>query len=503
MIPNVTRGSRMNGLMAYLVGPGRANEHENQRLVAGDDQVTFNVPVGTALDASNAFEISYVLDQPRSIHGTNVMVPEYARDEETQEFLRDDKGRKIRVGERHGEVWHCSLAVEAGYGKLDDEKWEKIAHEFVNRMGFVDPDGAKSSRWAAVHHGASKNGNDHIHLVVQMVREDGRKANVHNDFHRTQMVCRELEKEFGLPRLESAEVGRGLAGEKPAERARAGRQGASYSDKFELRRRLRAALATASTSEEYLRHAQDLGVRVAPSFARGSNTEVRGYKVSLVGRDEGTRAFWYAPSKLDSTLGWPDINVRFGEEGRATGNAYLASLHSSHADREDTKARLHGFSEAQIQHLVSHKTGPDTLANIYARLSVQLERNKPGQFAQLSETYARAAQGQGNARYAARMVQRFAAKDSTRGWLAVAKQAGRLGTVMAQGAMAQERQQLATNSTRLLAEVEQIVNSAAARIEKENLAHSGNQPAKTPDGPYRDWNTRHQPGTSTDHGHER
>ena len=69
-------------------------------------------------------------------------------------------------------------------------------------MGFVDIDGAKSSRWIAVHHGASKNGNDHIHLVVSMVREDGSKAGTHDDFHRAQVACRELEAEYGLPRLE-------------------------------------------------------------------------------------------------------------------------------------------------------------------------------------------------------------------------------------------------------------------------------------------------------------
>ncbi|MBM4570415.1 hypothetical protein GS489_08660 [Rhodococcus hoagii] len=49
----------------------------------------------------------------------------------------------------------------------------RIAQRFVEEMGFIDPDGAKSSRWVAIHHGQSKNGNDHIHIAVQMVREDG------------------------------------------------------------------------------------------------------------------------------------------------------------------------------------------------------------------------------------------------------------------------------------------------------------------------------------------
>lgn len=500
MIPNVTRGARMNGLMAYLVGPGRANEHENQRLVAGDDQVTFVVPVGTALDASNAFEVSYVLDQPRRIHGTQVMVPEYARDGETQEFLTDDKGRKIRVGERHGEVWHCSLAVEAGYGKLDDGTWEKIAHEFVNRMGFVDPDGAKSSRWAAVHHGASKNGNDHIHLVVQLVREDGGKANVHNDFHRTQMVCRALEQEFGLPRLESQEYGQGLAGEKPAERARADRGNNVLSDKFELRRRLRAAISTSNNAEEYLRHAQDLGVHVAPSFKPGSNTEIRGYKVSLGGRGTDERGIWYAPSKLDSTLAWNDIHARFDNAKRESGDAYLVSLHSSNTERERRKAVAHPVSNEQLERMMSHKTGPDTLANIYARLSLQFERNKPATFHRLSESYARAAQGSGNLRYAARMNQRFATGQG-RGWAAVAKQAGRLGRVMLENRMSQDRPHFSNNVDRLLKDAEGIITREMQRIQKEEAASVA--VSKTPNVPYRDWNATAQPGAGQDQGYER
>ncbi|GAA2179975.1 hypothetical protein GCM10009785_08900 [Brooklawnia cerclae] len=34
MIPNITRGTRVVGLMTYLVGDGRANEHTEQHLVA-------------------------------------------------------------------------------------------------------------------------------------------------------------------------------------------------------------------------------------------------------------------------------------------------------------------------------------------------------------------------------------------------------------------------------------------------------------------------------------
>ena len=192
MIPNVVRGGRMAGLMNYLVGPGRANEHENQRLIAGDDRVTFAYAPGVELSKYDAFEIAEILDAPRKLHGTSVVKPVYAKDEEAGAFLTDENGKKIRTGSKDAHVWHCSLAVESGHGSVPDAQWAKIAGAFVEKMGFIDPDGAKSSRWVAVHHGASKNGNDHIHLVVSMVREDGTKASTHNDFHRAQVACLSL-----------------------------------------------------------------------------------------------------------------------------------------------------------------------------------------------------------------------------------------------------------------------------------------------------------------------
>jgi len=466
MIPNVTRGGRMAGLMSYLVGPGRANEHENQRLIAGDDRVMFAYAPGTGLSKYDAFEIAELLDAPRKIHGTEVTKPVYAKDEDTGLFLTDEHGKKIRVGSKDAHVWHCSLAVESRYGFVPDEQWEKIAHSFVEKMGFVDPDGAESSRWAAVHHGASKNGNDHIHLVVSLVREDGTKANTHNDFHRAQVACRELEVEYGLPRLESQEYGHGLAGEKPAERARAERNNMAVSEKFELQRRLRAALASANSAEEYLRHAQDHGVHIAPSFHRGSNTEIRGYRVSMGHGKADEKAVWYAPSKIDRTLGWPDINQRFGASGKPAADSYLASLHSSHHPALKSRTKGHALSVAQLERMMSHKTGPDTLANIYARLSLQFERNKPGTLHELSVSYARATQGIGNARYAARLNQRFAAGNG-RGWVAVAKQAGRLGRLMMENHLRADRPRFAASVDRLINDAERIVRAEMRKIEQE------------------------------------
>lgn len=50
MMPNVTRGGDMPGLIYYLAGPGRANEHTRPMIVAGDERITFRVEPGKVLD---------------------------------------------------------------------------------------------------------------------------------------------------------------------------------------------------------------------------------------------------------------------------------------------------------------------------------------------------------------------------------------------------------------------------------------------------------------------
>ncbi|MFJ2618592.1 hypothetical protein [Glutamicibacter sp. NPDC087344] len=291
-----------------------------------------------------------------------------------------------------------------------------------------------------------------------------------------------------------------MAGEKPAERARAERGSNALSDKFELRRRLRAALSTANSAEEYVRHAQDLGVRIAPSFRPGSNSEVRGYRVSLGERGSDDKTIWYAPSKLDSTLAWNDIHARYGNKDRAARDAYLVSLHSSNQSREHRKAVARPVSAEQLEWMMSHKTGPDTLANVYARLSLQWERNKPGTLHQLSMSYARATQGMGNTRYAARLNQRFAAGNG-RGWVAVAKQAGRLGRVMMQNHMATDRPRFVAGVDRLINDAESIVNAEMKRIQAQDAQKVG--ASKQPHVPYRDWDAGAQPGPGNDQGYER
>lgn len=469
MMPNITRGDRMAGLVMYLAGPGKANEHENPRVIAGHDLVTFAVEPGKELSRDDALDIANVLDAPRKDHGTSVQLPVREFDEEKSEM--------VTTGHKDAHVWHCSLSLKAEEGTLSDEKWAEIAHDFVEGMGFIDPDGAKTSRWAAIHHGQSKNGNDHIHIAVQMVREDGTKADDFRDKRRSQQVVGEIEKKHGLVVLESRDQSRGLSGHKPAEKHSVHQHEGAMPAPEELRRRMRSALATSTNQHEYVQRLMDSGVRVAPRFSKGSTDTVVGYRVGLVPEPGSSKqTIYYAPSKIDRTLGWPHIGTRFNGEGKEGAERLLRGIHSGSIAQPERATQVHGFDPRRTTQFMGGTTSPDTLSNIYARVSLSLEKDKPGVFHQLSENYARAAQGGGNVAHAVRLGSRFASKNSARSWLAVLQQANRLARAMTDDKLAGNRPQLNAATLPVLVQADKILHAELAKMQKTEKTASKTQP---------------------------
>jgi hypothetical protein len=320
MMPNVVRGDRMTGLMVYLVGPGRANEHTDPHLVAGDPAL-MAWHDDAELGHDSAVAIARHLDRPRTAFEVEV------------------KG---------GHVWHCSLSLRADEGQLTDEQWNGIANDFVAAMGFDDHDGTKAGcRWVAVRHGLSRNGNDHIHLAVNLVREDGTKASIYNDHPRAQAAARALEAEHGLERLESVTAERATRGHDPAEREaqarararakyerdrsttggkapaweqldRAERQGKVAAElradqpRHLLALKVRAASTASESEAEFVRRMRRSGLLVRPRFADGRTDVVTGYSVAERPQ-AGERPIWYGGGHLarDLTLprlreAWPD-----------------------------------------------------------------------------------------------------------------------------------------------------------------------------------------------------
>ena len=303
MIPNIVDGGNTVGLMQYLVGPGRANEHTEPHLVAGDASLMAVWGDWSELSPAQATELARALDLNMTLTGTYPTGTVRSYDPE--------EGQQVtRSGPNH--VWHCSLSLSPDEGPLSEDKWARIAQDFMDEMGFTEASGKAPCRWVAVHHGQSKNGGDHIHIVANIVREDGTKWSPWYDQRRSQKACNLLEHRYGLEVLESREHARGSRCDSAAAQNAAKRQGKQLTDRAALETRVRAAATAADTEKDFVIRLRQLGVRARPRFAHGRTDVVVGYSVALH-TEPGQQTQWYGGGRLarDLTLArlrtrWPD-----------------------------------------------------------------------------------------------------------------------------------------------------------------------------------------------------
>ena len=281
MIPNITKGERMTGLLVYLAGPGRANEHTDPHLVAGSAPiVAWHKDDELGRDA--ALSIAHELDQAKNVLGVEV------------------KG---------GHVWHCSLSIRAEEGDLTDQKWADIANDFMGEMGFTEASGKAPVSWVAIRHGHSKAGNDHIHIAASMVREDGTKWNSWLDFKRAQDTARALEVKYDLEELSPVYSMRGL---RPGEREAAERRGAPEPERRSLARKVRACATAAEDEAEFVRRFRHTGAMIKPRYAAGRDDVVVGYSVAER-TPKGVSPVWFGGGHLAKDLTLPKLRTEWND----------------------------------------------------------------------------------------------------------------------------------------------------------------------------------------------
>lgn len=291
MIPNITRGSRMGGLMVYLASTDTnktKNAHQDPHLVAGDAAIMAWYDDGV-LDHDDALAIAKHLDQPRKAYGVSVQIKDMQWDAARKE--------RVHVGYKDASVWHCSLSLRAEEGALTDQQWGDIANDFMDSMGFTEASGKAQCRWAAVNHGTSENGNHHIHLAVSLVREDGTKASTHGDYKRAQQTCRELEVKYGLEQLSTVHASRGYDRAEKATAVRDERE----THRASLARKVRASAGASATEGEFVRRARDTGMLVRPRYAKNTTDVIVGYSVAERPKP-GERPIWFGGGTLASDL---------------------------------------------------------------------------------------------------------------------------------------------------------------------------------------------------------
>lgn len=194
-------------------------------------------------------------------------------------------------------VWHCSLSLPPGE-RLSAEKWEAVAADFMQRMGFDQT----NTPWVAVRH--QDTDKDHIHIVASRVGLDGKVWLGQWEARRAIEATQELEHTHGLtltPGLGDARAERRKLTDKEINMAvRTGEE----PPRQRLQRLLDEAVKDKPTAPELAERLQAAGVSVRANLAstgrmNGFSFEVAG--VPFKGSDLGKGYTWAGLQKAGVT----------------------------------------------------------------------------------------------------------------------------------------------------------------------------------------------------------
>ncbi|MFH8242640.1 relaxase/mobilization nuclease domain-containing protein [Streptomyces sp. NPDC018321] len=267
-------GNDTSGLLHYLYGPGKRDEHVDPRMVAAWDPFVEDPARSSGMTIS---DLALLLDAP--VHAL--------------------LGRKPT---KH--VYHVAVRNPPEDRELSDQEWARVARELMAAAG-IDPHGDEQGcRWLAVRHAA-----DHIHIVATAARQDGRQPNLRQDIVRMHDVARRFEAEFGLRRLTHGDK-TPRKWSKTGEAEKATRRGLPETARETLQRAVREAAAAAADDSDFFARIGAAGVRVQRRIAQDGS--VTGYSVALPGdRDGRQEPVWFSGSRLAPDLSLPRARERW------------------------------------------------------------------------------------------------------------------------------------------------------------------------------------------------
>jgi hypothetical protein len=277
-----------------LFGPGRADEHVGQRAIAVGEGM--DALLGVTLSDEEAADLTSQLEAPKALYNVDV---------------------------DGGHIWHVSLTNPAGDRELSDQEWAQVARDAMDRLGFSSASGKAPAPWVAVRHGRSASGNDHIHIAVSLVREDGTKASIWQDRVILSRLCAEVEHRLGLTVVDGRQRG-GLPAPLRPEMEASARRGRTETERASLARVVRAAAVASRDEAEFVRRLRSGGVLSRPRYATGGTTEVVGYSVALRPVAEGAQVIWFGGGKLGGDLALPALRVAWDRSVDAQAEALEA-----------------------------------------------------------------------------------------------------------------------------------------------------------------------------------
>ena len=314
------RGEGVEPLIYYLYGPGRREEHTDPHIVAGWRHPAELEPPLREDGRRDFRRLFGLLGQPHAAMGTWGL----ARP-----------------------VWHCSMRAAPDDRMLSDDEWAAIAHEVMHRTGLA-PYGQEDEavRWIAVRHG-----DDHIHLVAMLARQDGGKPSLSWERYKVRAACLAAEQRYGLRSTAPADH---TAARRPsrAENEKAARRGLEEAPRITLRRQVTTAAAGAGSEQEFFARLDQAGVLVHKRFSVKIPGQVTGYSVAMPGdttKDGGP--IWYGGGKLAADLSWPKLAQRWTLTRTALGRPHLTLTAEERNALWDHATRAAADATAQIRNL--------------------------------------------------------------------------------------------------------------------------------------------------------
>lgn len=267
-------GDDTYGLLDYLYGPGKRDEHVDAHMVAAWDPYVDDPARSPDMTIS---DLAMLLDAP--VHA-----------------LLGKKPSK--------HVYHVPVRNAPEDRILTDEEWARVAREMMHAAGIAPHGDNQGCRWVAIRHA-----DDHIHIVATRARQDGVQPNIHNDVFRMNEAASRFEAEFGLRRVVRGDrTARKWA--KTGEQEKSERRGLKEAARETLQRTVREAAAAATSEADFFARLSAAGVRVKQRIAPDGN--VTGYSVALPGdRDGSQRAVWFPGTRLAPDLSLPRVRERW------------------------------------------------------------------------------------------------------------------------------------------------------------------------------------------------
>ncbi|MER5849332.1 mobilization protein [Streptomyces sp. NPDC002012] len=320
-------GANTRGLLAYLYGPGRHDEHNDPHVIAGF--ALLGMPDPGRDENATLTQLARHLDEPVRLRNT--------------EF-----GRKIT-----DHVWHCPVRAAPEDRQLSDSEWGDIAQRIVEAAGIAPAGDDLGCRWVAVRHA-----DDHIHILATTVREDGRRPRLHDSGVRIGDACRQIERDYGLRQLKKGDRTAARRSTQ-AEMHKAERLGWDQTSREWLQDQIRAAIPHATNAEQLMAYLEAGDVLVKPR--RGPSGDLLGYAVGRPGDlNKDGEQIYHPGGKIAPDLSLPKLKARLeasaseeypsARRGKPTtpwdeATDAVDTLHSALADGTHVQAHITALGE--------------------------------------------------------------------------------------------------------------------------------------------------------------